>query len=125
MFDHISIGVRDLDAACRFYDAILAPLGINRLGEGNGWAGYGRDSIEFYLLASKSPVLSDPGSGLHFCFRAPSRATVIEFHGAALQRGARDNGGPGLRTDYGPDYFAAYVIDPDGYRLEAVATTPA
>jgi catechol 2,3-dioxygenase-like lactoylglutathione lyase family enzyme len=119
MFDHISIGVRDLGAACRFYDAALAPLGYVRLGEGDTWAGYGRDSIGFYLLASTSPVPANADSGLHFCFAASSRAAVTDFHAAALRQNAHDNGAPGLRADYGPDYFAAFVIDPEGYRLEA------
>lgn len=119
MFDHISIGVSNLGAACKFYDAALAPLGYARLGGGDGWAGYGRDSIGLYLLASKNPVLADAGSGLHFCFAAPSRTAVADFHSAALRLNATDNGAPGLRADYGPDYFAAFVIDLEGYRLEA------
>lgn len=119
MFDHISIGVSDLGAACKFYDAALAPLGYSCLGEGDGWAGYGRSSIGLYLLAARSPVPADPDSGLHFCLAAQSRKDVIEFHAAALRAGGRDNGAPGLRGDYGPDYFAAYVVDPEGYRLEA------
>ncbi|MCX7167785.1 MAG: VOC family protein [Rhodocyclales bacterium] len=119
MFDHISIGVSDLGAACKFYDAALAPLGYTRLGVGDTWAGYGRDSIGFYLLASTRPVPPNADSGLHFCFVAPSRAAVADFHAAALRLNAHDNGSPGLRTDYGPDYFAAFVIDPEGYRLEA------
>ena len=81
--------------------------------------GYGRDSIGFYLLASTSPVPANADSGLHFCFAASSRAAVTDFHAAALRQNAHDNGAPGLRADYGPDYFAAFVIDPEGYRLEA------
>jgi len=119
MFDHISIGVADLGATRKFYDAALAPLSYSRLGEGDGWAGYGRNSIGLYLLATRSPVPADPESGLHFCFVAPSRKAVADFHAAALRAGGSDNGAPGLRRDYGPDYFAAYVVDPSGYRLEA------
>ena len=62
---------------------------------------------------------ADEKSGLHSCFTAPSRAAVDAFHSAALQAGGRDNGAPGLRVQYGPDYYAAFVIDPDGYRIEA------
>lgn len=119
MFDHISIGVADLGAARKFYDAALAPLGYSRLGEGDGWAGYGRESIGLYLLAVASPVPADPESGLHFCLVAQSRKAVADFHAAALGAGGRDNGAPGLRSDYGPNYFAAFVVDPEGYRLEA------
>ena len=61
---------------------------------------------------------ADEKSGLHFCFTAPSRAAVDAFHSAALRAGGRDNGAPGLRVQYGPDYYAAFVIDPDGYRIE-------
>jgi catechol 2,3-dioxygenase-like lactoylglutathione lyase family enzyme len=73
----------------------------------------------FSIRASETPVPADPKSGLHFCFIAPTRESVEQFHAAALSSGGRDNGKPGLRTDYGPTYFAAYVLDPDGYRIEA------
>ncbi len=119
MFDHISIGVADLGAARKFYDAAFAPLGYSCLGDGDGWVGYGRKSIGLYLLAARSPVPADPDSGLHFCVIAQSRKAVADFHAAALRAGGRDNGAPGLRSDYGPNYFAAYVVDLQGFRLEA------
>jgi len=120
MFDHVSIGVRDLARSRAFYDAALAPLGLAALSVGGDSLGYGRDgAIGLWLLASASPVAADPHSGLHFCFTAPSRAAVGEFHRAGLATGGTDNGAPGPRADYGPTYFAAYVVDPDGYRLEA------
>ena len=68
---------------------------------------------------SESPVKADPASGLHLCLVAPTRKSVDDFHKAALAAGGKDNGKPGLRKDYGPGYYAAFVIDPDGYRLEA------
>jgi catechol 2,3-dioxygenase-like lactoylglutathione lyase family enzyme len=71
------------------------------------------------------PVAADEKSGLHFCFSAPTRRSVDEFHAAALAAGGRDNGRPGPRPDYGPDYYAAFVIDPDGYRLEAYCSSRA
>jgi catechol 2,3-dioxygenase-like lactoylglutathione lyase family enzyme len=71
------------------------------------------------LSAAESPVPPDAKSGLHFCFAAPNRHSVAAFHDAALKAGGRDNGKPGLRADYGPNYYAAFVIDPDGYRIEA------
>lgn len=119
MIDHVSIGVRDLAAAQRFYDAALAPLGYKRLYRGDDSLGYGRDAPAFWVSTSEQPVPADPRSGLHICFIAPTRAGVDAFHAAALSASGRDNGAPGLRADYGPGYYAAFVIDPEGYRLEA------
>jgi catechol 2,3-dioxygenase-like lactoylglutathione lyase family enzyme len=119
MLDHVSIGVRDLKAAKRFYDAALKPLGYSCLHEFDGTLGYGDKTAGLWVSAAESPVPADPKSGLHFCFNAPDRQSVAAFHDAALQAGGRDNGKPGLRTDYGPNYYAAFVIDPDGYRIEA------
>ena len=119
MLDHVSIGVRDLAAARRFYDTALGPLGYRCLSAGAESLGYGRDEAAFWVTPSANPVPADPASGLHFCFAAPSREGVDAFHAAALGAGGRDNGGPGLRPDYAPGYYAAFVIDPDGYRLEA------
>jgi catechol 2,3-dioxygenase-like lactoylglutathione lyase family enzyme len=119
MLDHVSIGVRDLKKTRRFYDAALKPLGYSCLSESAGSLGYGGDRVVFWISTVEHPVPADPGSGLHFCFAAPSRQSVDAFHKAALASGGRDNGGPGLRADYGPLYYAAFAIDPDGYRLEA------
>ena len=120
MFDHVSLGVRDIARSRRFYDAALGPLGFTALSVGDDSLGYGKDSIALWLSASASPVAADPRSGLHFCFTAPSRAAVGEFHRAGLAAGGSDNGAPGLRAVYGPTYYAAYLVDPDGYRLEAL-----
>ena len=119
MIDHLSIGVPDLAAARRFYDAALAPLGYRRLSTDAGSLGYGDDIVRFCILKVARPVPADPGSGLHVCFTAPSRESVDAFHEAALKHGGADNGRPGVRADYAPDYYAAFVTDPDGYRLEA------
>ncbi len=119
MLDHVSIGVRDLAQSKRFYDATLAPLGYRCLSESGGSLGYGRETEAFWIIATEHPVAADPKSGLHFCFTAPDRNGVDAFHAAALKAGGRDNGKPGLRADYGPNYYAAFVSDPDGYRLEA------
>jgi catechol 2,3-dioxygenase-like lactoylglutathione lyase family enzyme len=124
MIDHVSIGVRDTAAAKRFYDAALQPLGYKCLSESAGSLGYGRDAVAFWISAAERPVPADPGSGLHFCFTAPSRRSVDQFHAAALRAGGHDNGKPGLRADYGPDYYAAFAIDPDGYRIEAYCGAP-
>lgn len=119
MIDHLSLGVRNLAASRRFYDAALAPLGYRCLSEDEGSLGYGRDGVVLWLLKTDHPVYADPRSGLHLCLRGPDRARVDAFHAAALAHGGRDNGAPGPRADYGPDYYAAFVTDPDGYRLEA------
>ena len=107
MLNHISIGVRDIARTKAFYDAALKPLG------------YGKDAVVLWISRTDAPVPADERSGLHFCFDAPTRESVAAFHKAALAAGGRDNGKAGLRPDYGPNYYAGFVVDPDGYRLEA------
>jgi catechol 2,3-dioxygenase-like lactoylglutathione lyase family enzyme len=119
VFDHISIGARDIAKAKTFYDAALKPLGITRLSADEMSLGYGKEAAGFWIYAAERQVPDDPKSGLHICFTAPSRESVATFHKAALAHGGRDNGKPGLRKDYGPHYYAAFVHDPEGYRLEA------
>jgi catechol 2,3-dioxygenase-like lactoylglutathione lyase family enzyme len=125
MFDHVSIGVRDIARAKRFYDAALAPLGYQCLRESPSLLGYGADSVVLWISPTASPVPADPASGLHFCFNAPDAAAVRAFHAAALRAGGSDNGTPGLRPEYSADYYAAFVIDPDGYRIEAYCRSTA
>ena len=120
MLDHVSIGVSDLKRAGTFYDAVLKPLGYTRLSDGETALGYGEKGAVLWLLASNKPVKPDMESGLHFCFVARDRAGVDAFHAAALKSGGKDNGKPGLRPDYGPTYYAAFLIDPDGNNVEAV-----
>ena len=119
MFDHVSIGVRDIARAKAFYDAALKPLEFTCLSADETSLGYGKKTVGFWILAAQRPVPDDPKSGVHFCFTAPSKQSVAAFHKAAMTAGGRDNGKPGVRKDYGPEYYAAYVFDPDGYRLEA------
>jgi len=119
MFDHVSIGVSDIKRAGRFYDAVLKPLDVTRLSDGDTALGYGEKSAGLWVLAVDKPVKADADSGLHFCLQAKSRAAVDAFHAAALKAGGKDNGKPGVRADYGPKYYAAFVVDPDGYRIEA------
>jgi catechol 2,3-dioxygenase-like lactoylglutathione lyase family enzyme len=119
MIAHVSIGAHDITRARRFYDAALKPLGYSCLFSGDGSLGYGAKAPEFWISATSHPVPADDQSGLHFCFTAPTRAAVDAFHKAALNTGGRDNGRPGLRSDYGPNYYAAFAVDPDGYRIEA------
>jgi catechol 2,3-dioxygenase-like lactoylglutathione lyase family enzyme len=119
MINHISIGVKDISAARRFYDAALKPLGYRCLSESAGSLGYGGKAAMFWIYAAQRPVPADDQSGLHFCLDAPSPKSVDAFHAAAISTGGRDNGAPGLRADYGDGYYAAFVVDPDGYRIEA------
>lgn len=124
MISHMSFGVKDLKAARRFYDAALKPLGYGCEADYPGTAGYGPigggiDGVALWLMQVEHPVKPDEKSGLHLCLDAPSQAAVDGFHAAAVKNGGQDNGKPGIRKDYGPDYYAAFAIDPDGYRLEA------
>ena len=119
MLNHVSIGVRDLAAAKGLYDAALTPLGYTCLSQSGTTLGYGADAEAFLVYAAEHPVPADSKTGLHFCFDAPTRKSVDAFHAAALEHGGKDNGKPGIREDYGANYYAAFVIDPDGYRLEA------
>jgi catechol 2,3-dioxygenase-like lactoylglutathione lyase family enzyme len=119
MFDHVSIGVADIARSKKFYDAALRPLGFSLLSDGESSLGYGEKAVQLWLGATKTPVKADMDSGLHFCFLARDRAAVDAFHAAALKAGGKDNGKPGVRADYGPKYYAAFAIDPDGYRIEA------
>ena len=123
MLDHLSITVSDFSRAAPFYDAIMEALGVPRVWHEETRAGYGvrnseNDDSHSYItvLASKGTVVAD---NRHWCFRAPDRAAVDAFHKAALANGGRCDGPPGLR-DYHPAYYAAFVLDPDGNRIEAV-----
>jgi len=125
MINHVSIGVRDLARSKQFYDAALAPLGYACLSADPASLGYGASAAAFWVSASAHPVPPDPDSGLHICFTAPSARSVAAFHEAALGAGGKDNGKPGLRTEYGPEYYAAFAVDPDGYRIEAYCASGA
>jgi catechol 2,3-dioxygenase-like lactoylglutathione lyase family enzyme len=118
MFNHVSVGTRDLARSGRFYDAVLGALGYRRtMSEsfGNAW---GVRWPEFWVTLPEAGD-AEPGNGVHVAFIAPSREAVDAFHAAALAEGGTDAGAPGLR-DYTEDYHAAFVRDPDGNKLEAV-----
>jgi catechol 2,3-dioxygenase-like lactoylglutathione lyase family enzyme len=117
MLDHIGVKVKDLDASVRFYEAALAPLGYALTSRDATSAGFGASgqSAGLWLYPAKTS-----GPGLHVAFTAPERSGVDGFHKAALKSGGRDNGKPGLRADYSPKYYAAFVLDPDGNNIEAV-----
>src|SRR3954468_17851408 len=120
MLDHISVGVADLERAARFYEATLATLGLTKLVTRPATIGFGKAYPEFWinLRAGMAPV--GPESGVHICLRARSVDAVDAFHAAALGAGGRSDGAPGLRPHDRVKYYAAFVIDPDGNRIEAV-----
>lgn len=120
MIDHISVGVSDLDRAARFYEATLAPLGLSRLVTRPATVGFGKSYPEFWinLRAGMKPV--EPESGSHICLRAKTTGEVDAFYAAALAAGGRSDGAPGLRPHDRVKYYAAFVTDPDGNRIEAV-----
>jgi catechol 2,3-dioxygenase-like lactoylglutathione lyase family enzyme len=124
LLDHIGLEVADHVRSKTFYSTALAPLGIDLLMEVEGWAGFGSVDVQrnpsFWIHqtpGSKSPV--------HVAFRSDRRERVRAFHAAALAAGGRDNGAPGVRPHYHPDYYAAFVLDPDGHNIEAVCHDPA
>jgi catechol 2,3-dioxygenase-like lactoylglutathione lyase family enzyme len=120
MIDHISVGVSDLERSARFYETTLAPLGLSRLVTRSATIGFGKSYPEFWinLRAGMKPVASDIGR--HICLRAKPTAEVDAFHAGALSAGGRSDGAPGLRPHDRIRYYAAFVTDPDGNRIEAV-----
>jgi catechol 2,3-dioxygenase-like lactoylglutathione lyase family enzyme len=115
IFDHIGFNVADFARSRDFYLRALEPLGIGTLFGGENWAMLGRDGKPQFWFGETGPV---PGA-IHLAFSAASREQVDRFYAAAMAAGGRDNGPPGLR-EYGPDYYAAFVFDPDGHNVEAV-----
>jgi catechol 2,3-dioxygenase-like lactoylglutathione lyase family enzyme len=132
MLDHVSLGVSDLERSRRFYDAILRPLGVVRTADfgrspiGGAGSDYGMmlgqiGGVELTITAETAVA---PARGAHLCLRAFSREAVWAFHAAALDSGGRSDGAPGPRPQYHPDYYAAFVLDPDGHRIEAACHLP-
>lgn len=117
MIDHIGLHVRDLELSRRFYLAVLAPLGHVQDESGTGFGPEGSPALWLHETKGKE------SSRTHVAFRASTREAVERFYRAGLESGGRDNGKPGLRTDYGPTYFAAFLIDPDGNNVEAVCVS--
>jgi catechol 2,3-dioxygenase-like lactoylglutathione lyase family enzyme len=120
MIDHISVGVSDLGRAGQFYEMALAPLGLARLVTRPATIGFGKNYPEFWINLRADMTQVSRGSGAHICLRARSTGDVDAFHRAALDAGGRSDGAPGLRPHDRVRYYAAFVIDPDGNRIEAV-----
>lgn len=127
MIDHVGFAIADIERSKAFYDAALAPLGIaammtvtpEQTGKGTAM-GYGKDGNPFFWIGDNEAV----GEGTHIAFAAGTRAQVHAFHAAAVANGGRDNGPPGIRERYHPNYYAAFVYDPDGINVEAVCHAP-
>lgn len=120
MLDHMTLHVSDQAAGKAFYAAALAPLGYRQVVEFEGVAAFGPEMPIFWLAGSESTP-----TPIHIAFMAPDRAAVDAFYAAATAAGGKDNGAPGLRPHYHPDYYAAYVRDADGNNIEAVCHKPA
>jgi catechol 2,3-dioxygenase-like lactoylglutathione lyase family enzyme len=128
MLDHIGLKVTNIKKAKAFYDAALAPLGVGVVLEvsaeetgGSAYMGYG-EGFKPYFWINQQPRATEL---LHVAFAADSRAKVDAFYKAAMAAGGRDNGAPGLRKEYHPTYYGAFVLDPDGHNIEAVCHAPA
>jgi catechol 2,3-dioxygenase-like lactoylglutathione lyase family enzyme len=116
MYDHIGFKTKDLDASVRFYTAALKPLGYVLCSRDQSSAGFGPpDAPALWIYGG-----GKAGRATHIAFTTPSREAAARFHAEGLKAGGRDNGAPGLRADYGPTYYAAFLIDPDGNNVEAV-----
>ena len=120
MIDHVSVGVADLDRAARFYEAALATLGLTRLVTRAATIGFGKSYPEFWINLRKGLARVPHESGTHICLRAKTTAEIDAFYAAALNNGGASDGAPGLRPHDRVKYYAAFVLDPDGNRIEAV-----
>jgi catechol 2,3-dioxygenase-like lactoylglutathione lyase family enzyme len=120
LLGHLSFGVTDLARSAAFYDAVLAPFGQVRVWQNERGVGYGFPGEGDKIALFNRPHATAPQDGFHLALDAPANAVVDAFHAAAMAHGGQDLGAPGLRPHYGPTYYAAFVLDPDGYKLEAV-----
>ena len=124
MLHHVSLPVADLEGSSALYDAALAALGYRRVCSGAGFVGYGIEEGKDKFAIKHSVPSASAGPRFHLAFAAPSRDAVDAFHDAAILNGASSDGAPGLRAHYGPSYYAAFVVDLDGHRIEAVHNAP-
>ncbi|HRJ02739.1 MAG TPA: VOC family protein [Hyphomonas sp.] len=122
---HLSFATNDLPRAAAFYDAALGALGYRQVCASGGFVGYGtEDNCDKFALKRQKAPICVPRAGFHLAFAAPNRKAVDAFYEAAMKQGGKNNGGCGLHKEYGPNYYAAFVFDPDGYRIEAVINGP-
>ena len=120
MLDHVGVPVSDFERSKRFYEEALSPLGYELIMEPSAYAaGFGRSGKPDFWIGQ-----GEPGQAFHIAFAADDRATVDAFYEEAIAAGGRDNGGPGLRPEYHPSYYGAFVLDPDGNNIEAVCHRP-
>ena len=124
MIDHVSLQVRDLRRAAAFYEAVLAPLGYRRMVERETQVGFGKRYPEIWLNARPNEPEVSENTGAHLCLRAPDEASVSAFHLAAMKHGGSDDGAPGPRAAAQTPYFAAFIRDLDGNRIEAASFPP-
>lgn len=134
MIDHLGISARDFVSSRQFYEAALTPLGVAKMMEvapeesgGYHGIGYGKNGKPFFWLSNDFHKIATDGArgtGIHIAFAADDRAAVDAFYAAAIRHGGRDNGPPGIRAHYHPTYYAAFVLDPDGFNVEAVCHKP-
>lgn len=120
MIHHVSVGTNDIARARESYDAVLPILGLRLTNSSEGSADYGTSSFLFSVETPVNGERASPGNGVHIAFAAGRRGMVDQFHAVALASGGRDAGKPGLRREYDANYYAAFVIDPDGNKIEAV-----
>jgi len=120
MIDHLALNVSDLEASRAFYTRALEPLGIGVVLERPGSCGLGEEGKPYFFIHARG----EPSTSVHVAFTAADRPAVDAFHRAALEAGGTDNGGPGVREQYHPTYYGAFVLDPDGNNIEAVCHTP-
>lgn len=125
MLNHISFSVSDFDKSCRFYDAVMGALGYARMYSGSTGAGWGQKvGEEEFEIKKRVTKVTPPSQGFHLAFNAKKIEDVHAFHELALKHGGTDNGQPGPRPEYGAGYYAAFVIDPDGYEIEVKLKVP-
>jgi catechol 2,3-dioxygenase-like lactoylglutathione lyase family enzyme len=125
VFSHVTVGSADIPRAMRFYDAVLAPLGLERVKTFKIALGYAPKGFEglnapFWILRPYDRKTASAGNGVTVAFTAPQRAAVDAFHAAAMTQGGADEGAPGIREHYHPNYYGAYIRDPDGNKICAV-----
>ena len=120
MIHHVSFGTNDVRRAARFYDPLMDLVGLRRLKMNDGGVHYGTGEILFSLVTTTNDRAASAGNGAHIAFQARDRAMVRKFYELALRHGGRSDGEPGLRPNYDANYYAAFVLDPDGNKIEAV-----